>query len=91
MPGRWYSPSEDADYFSQVKFQEGDLLEIAPKDWAGSDQDSVVISVTSATSNKSGSGFWNLGKFVTAKDPYFLLVDYWASKRIRRSWSLSLL
>ena len=71
MPGRWYSPADDAEYFSQVKFKDGDLLEIVPKDWAGSDQDSVVISVTSAVSNENGSGFWILGKFVTAKDPYF--------------------
>jgi hypothetical protein len=70
MPGQWYDPQVDPDFFSEIKLDPKEVWEISVRDADGDSQGSVVI-YTTKIGTRTKRGVWVQAKYICASDPYY--------------------
>ena len=77
MPGPWYGPSEDQEFFENFPLEKGGLYEVRVYDDDENEQGTCLVEI-SRRAAYSARGVWFTGKPIAASDEYF---DWWCVEK----------
>ena len=73
-PGAWFVASNDPDFYSSLKFEEGSLKEICLHDDDRKDQGKAVLQICKVYSGNGNKGQFVKGKLKLIEDEYY---EWW--------------